>query len=73
MEPVMTPRPNPYTDAMKLVQPLIDLAGTVSRSGLQPRLMELVKIRASQINGCAMCLHMHTLEARRAGESEQRL
>src|SRR3546814_11104027 len=35
--------------------------------------MELVKIRASQINGCANCLHMHTREAREAGESEERI
>lgn len=35
--------------------------------------MELVKIRASQINGCAFCLHMHTASARRQGETEERL
>jgi AhpD family alkylhydroperoxidase len=35
--------------------------------------MELVKIRASQINGCAFCLHMHTADARKHGETEQRL
>jgi AhpD family alkylhydroperoxidase len=35
--------------------------------------MELVRIRASQINGCAMCLHMHTADARKQGETEERL
>ncbi len=41
--------------------------------GLEPSLHELVKIRASQINGCAYCLDMHTQDARAAGESEQRI
>jgi AhpD family alkylhydroperoxidase len=44
-----------------------------SRAGLDPALVELVQTRASQINGCAYCLHMHTKDARRAGESEERL
>ena len=69
----MSPRLNPYAHSMKLVQPLIDLAGTVAKSGLEPSLLELVKIRASQINGCSVCLYMHTQEARRAGESEERI
>jgi AhpD family alkylhydroperoxidase len=42
-------------------------------SGLEPRLVELVKMRASQINGCAYCLDMHSKDARAAGETEQRL
>jgi AhpD family alkylhydroperoxidase len=41
--------------------------------GLEPLLIELVKMRASQINGCAFCLDKHSKDARRAGESEQRL
>ena len=41
--------------------------------GLERTLIELVKMRASQINGCAFCLDMHSKDARRAGESEQRL
>ncbi len=45
----------------------------VRQSGLEPALLELVKIRASQINGCAFCLDMHTQDARAADESEQRL
>jgi AhpD family alkylhydroperoxidase len=42
-------------------------------SGLEPSLRELFKIRASQINGCAYCIDMHTKDARAAGETEQRL
>lgn len=41
--------------------------------GLEPSLMELVKMRASQINGCAYCMDMHSKDARAKGESEQRL
>jgi AhpD family alkylhydroperoxidase len=42
-------------------------------SGLEPSLLELVRLRASQINGCAYCIDMHTKDARARGESEQRL
>jgi AhpD family alkylhydroperoxidase len=45
----------------------------VRGSGLEPELVELVKLRASYINGCAYCVDMHTKDARAAGESEQRL
>ncbi len=45
----------------------------VHGAGLERALLELVKIRASQINGCAFCLDMHTKDARAAGEKEQRL
>jgi AhpD family alkylhydroperoxidase len=41
--------------------------------GLEPSLKELVKLRASQINGCAFCIDMHSLDARAGGETEQRL
>lgn len=45
----------------------------IRRCGLPPRLIELVKLRASQINGCGFCLDMHSREARRHGETGQRL
>ena len=45
----------------------------LKKAGLEPDLMELVKLRASQINGCAYCMDMHTKDARSHGESEQRL
>jgi len=49
------------------------LEAYVRQSGLEPGLLELVKIRASQLNGCAYCIDMHTKDARAHGESEQRL
>lgn len=49
------------------------LSGAVRGSGLEHPLLELVKVRASQVNGCAFCLDMHTKDARKAGETEQRL
>jgi AhpD family alkylhydroperoxidase len=49
------------------------LSVTVKKSGLEPALLELVKMRASQINGCAYCIDMHSKDARAAGETEQRL
>jgi AhpD family alkylhydroperoxidase len=49
------------------------LQSYVTNSGLEPALLELVKTRASQINGCAYCIDMHTKDARSLGESEQRL
>ena len=55
------------------VKPLFALAEYVKKSGLEPNLIELVLMRASQLNGCAYCLDMHSKDARAAGESEQRL
>ncbi len=49
------------------------LQGYVDKSGLDRRLIELVKMRASQINGCAYCIDMHSKDARALGETEQRL
>ncbi len=51
----------------------MDLQTRVNNSGLEHSLIELVKMRASQINGCAYCLHMHSSDARKAGETEARL
>jgi AhpD family alkylhydroperoxidase len=50
-----------------------ELDGMIQRTGLEKSLIELVKTRASQINGCAFCLNMHTKVARDHGETEQRL
>ena len=52
---------------------MFSLEKAVRRSGLEPTLLELVKVRASQINECAFCIDMHTKDARAAGETEQRL
>ena len=56
------------------MQPLIALTQQVEAAGrLEPALVQLVLMRASQINGCAFCLDMHSKDARAAGETEQRL
>ena len=56
--------------AMKAMRGLEDY---LAECGLEPSLLDLVRTRASQINGCAYCLDMHTKDARARGESEQRL
>lgn len=53
--------------------PVVELEKVNQAGPLEPALYELVKIRASQINGCAFCLNMHLRDARKAGESQQRL
>ena len=52
---------------------MIRLERAIRESGLEHSLLELVKTRASQMNGCAFCIDMHTKDARAAGETEQRL
>ena len=49
------------------------MEGYLAQSGLDPTIKHLVKIRASQINGCAYCIDMHTKDARAEGETEQRI
>lgn len=56
-----------------LYRAYLAMSNATASAGLEASLLELVKIRASQINGCAFCLDMHTKDARKAGESEQRL
>jgi AhpD family alkylhydroperoxidase len=68
----MTPRLTPAAAHLALIKPLIDFANS-AQEGLDPTLAELVKIRASQINGCAFCLFMHTRDARKRGETEERI
>jgi AhpD family alkylhydroperoxidase len=57
-------------EAMKAV---LGVEAYVRACGLEPSLIDLVKMRASQINGCAFCLDMHSHDARRGGETKQRL
>lgn len=54
-------------------QAMFGLEKYLSTSKLDPILLELIKMRASQINGCAFCLNMHSADARKIGETEQRL
>jgi AhpD family alkylhydroperoxidase len=54
-------------------QAVAALQSYVDQSGLDAKLRELIKIRASQINGCAYCLSMHTRDARKLGESDERM
>src|SRR5579864_8247258 len=69
----MKPRLDPRDIAPEAMKSIMALESYVQASGLEPSLIELVKTRASQINGCAYCLHMHTRDARAKGESEERL
>jgi AhpD family alkylhydroperoxidase len=69
----MPQRLQPFAAAPKLMQAWRDFGQVVLQSGLEHSLMELVEIRASQINGCARCLYIHTASAREHGETEERL
>ncbi|MFH5183060.1 carboxymuconolactone decarboxylase family protein [Paenibacillus sp. TAB 01] len=69
MEPRMDYR-SVYPEAF---QTMLKLEQFMAGTGIDKHLYELIKIRASQINGCAFCLDMHTRDARKLGESEQRL
>ena len=69
----MKPRLNSFQVAPGVMQAMKALETAAEKSGLETSLVELVKIRASQINGCAFCLHMHTRDARAKGETEQRI
>ena len=55
------------------IKALVAVEDQIKASGLEKSLIELVKTRASQINGCAYCINMHTADARKQGETEQRL
>ncbi len=69
----MQPRLLPFDLAPKPMQAMRALEKAVAESGLEYSLYELVRVRASQINGCAYCIHMHTRAARQAGETEERI
>src|SRR3984885_14103958 len=69
----MKPRMNFYQAAPETMKAMMTLESQIQGSGLEQSLIELVKTRASQINGCAFCINMHTQDARKHGETEQRL
>jgi AhpD family alkylhydroperoxidase len=68
----MTPKLDLFAAAPQLVKAWLNFSMTTAGS-LEPSLVELVKIRSSQINGCANCINMHAAEARAQGETEQRI
>ncbi|MDX3926064.1 MAG: carboxymuconolactone decarboxylase family protein [Shinella sp.] len=68
----MTAKLDPFAAAPSLMKSWTSTSIAVA-SSLEPTLIELVKIRASQINACANCINMHTAEAREKGEIEQRI
>jgi AhpD family alkylhydroperoxidase len=70
---MMSPRIDYATIAPEAARALYGLEKYLRQCGLEHSLLELVKIRCSQINGCAHCLDMHTKDARAAGETEQRI
>ena len=69
----MEPRLNYLKAAPETIKAAQALESQLAKSGLEPSLYHLVKTRASQINGCAFCIHMHTRDARAHGETEERL
>jgi AhpD family alkylhydroperoxidase len=69
----MRPRIDYAKASPKALQVMLNVEAYVRSSGLESRLLHLIKLRASQINGCAYCIDMHSQDARAEGESEQRL
>ncbi len=69
----MEPRIDYTNVAPGVLHAMLGLGGYLSKSGLERTLLDLVNLRASQINGCAYCIDMHWKDLRAAGENEQRL
>jgi len=69
----MQPRIDYRKYAGEALQTMLNLEKYIAAAGLDEKMVELMKMRASQINGCAYCLDMHSIDARAIGESEQRL
>jgi AhpD family alkylhydroperoxidase len=70
---LMKARLDPRTAAPEAMNAISNLHAYVRNCGLDHKLLELVKLRASQVNGCAWCMDMHSKELRAAGEDEQKL
>lgn len=69
----MEPRLNFFKANPEAMQAMAGIEQHIARSSLEKPLMELVRLRTSQINGCAYCLDVHTADARKGGEDERRL
>ena len=70
MQPRMN---NPALVVPEAMKALLALGGAIAQTGVPPRTLELVHLRASQINGCGLCLDMHVHGAKKAGETDERL
>ena len=69
----MSPRLDYKAVSPAAFKAMLDMETCVRGSGLEHSLLELVKMRVSQINGCAFCLSMHAQEARKLGETDERM
>jgi len=72
-EKAMSIRMNWYKQSPDAYKAMLGMEQALEKSGLELSLLELVRLRASQINSCAFCMNMHANDARQAGETEQRL
>ena len=70
---VMEQRLDFYKSSPEAIKAMIGLEQRIGKSSLEKGLVELVRLRASQINGCAFCMDMHTADARKGGEDDRRL
>lgn len=69
----MNPRLDYYSASPKAMKAMIAMEALTSNLSIEPALLHLIKIRASQLNGCAFCTDMHSVDARRLGETDRRL
>ncbi|MBA5979285.1 carboxymuconolactone decarboxylase family protein [Pseudomonas sp. MD195_PC81_125] len=69
----MSPRLEYYNASPKAMKAMIAMEALTRDLSIEAPLLQLIRIRASQLNGCAFCTDMHSVDARRAGESERRL
>ena len=69
----MEPRLDFYKTSPDAIKAMLAFSAATEKLGLEPSLLELVKLRASQVNGCAFCVDMHAADARKGGETERRL
>jgi AhpD family alkylhydroperoxidase len=69
----MTQRLDFYKASPDAMKAMIALEGAIAKLGLEPALLDLVKLRASQINGCAYCVDLHSSDLRKKGATERQL
>lgn len=69
----MNARMDFYTASPAALKAMLALEGAISKGSIEKSLAELVRLRVSQVNGCAFCVDMHTTDARKGGETERRL